>query len=94
MQVLCLEHASQEAPERASSFKTEYSYRQSGIQQSALSIQPKQGIQRIATLCRPNSKNEKTMLKLIAIGRLNNPKKGFDRSVDRSVESRLGLCFQ
>jgi len=34
------------------------------------------------------------MLKLIAIGRLKNLKKGFDRSVDRSVESRLGLCFQ
>jgi len=34
------------------------------------------------------------MLKLIVIGRLKNPKKGFDRSVDRSVEFGFDLCFQ
>jgi hypothetical protein len=28
------------------------------------------------------------------IGGLKNAKKGFDRSVDRSVELRLGLCYQ
>ena len=44
-------------------------------QHSAISIQPKQGIQRIATLCRPNSKNEKTMLKLRPIGALKNRRK-------------------
>jgi hypothetical protein len=31
---------------------------------------------------------------LTAIGALKNVKNGFDRSVDRSVEWQLSLCFQ
>jgi hypothetical protein len=31
---------------------------------------------------------------LTAIGALKNGKKGFDRSVDRSVELGFDLCFQ
>jgi len=48
----------------------------------------------VATLCRPNSKNGKTGLKLIAIRALKNDKKGFDRPVDRSVELGFGFCLQ
>jgi hypothetical protein len=48
----------------------------------------------IATLCRPDSWNEKTGPKLTAIGALKNVKKGFDRAVDRSVELGLGFCFE
>jgi hypothetical protein len=47
-----------------------------------------------ATLCRPNSKNRKTGLKLGQIGALKNGKKSFDRSVDRTVEWHFGFCFQ
>jgi hypothetical protein len=36
----------------------------------------------------------KTGPKSTAIGALKNRKKGFDRSVDRSVELHFGLCFQ
>jgi hypothetical protein len=36
---------------------------------------------RVATLSRPNSWNEKTRLKLTAIGALKNVKNGYDRSV-------------
>jgi len=50
--------------------------------------------QSVTTLCRPNSENEKTRLKLGQIGPLKNTKKGFDRSVDRSVELGLGFCYQ
>jgi hypothetical protein len=50
--------------------------------------------QSVATLCRPDSKNGKTGLKLTAIGALKNGKKGFDRSVDRSVELGFDICFQ
>jgi hypothetical protein len=39
-------------------------------------------------------RNEKTSLKLGQIGPLKNTKKGLDRPVDRSVELRLGFCFQ
>jgi hypothetical protein len=46
------------------------------------------------TLCRPNSKNGKTRLKLSRIEALKNGKKGFDRSVDSSVELGFGVCFQ
>jgi len=46
--------------------------------------------QGVATLCRPNSKNEKTRLKLSLIEALKNGKKDFDRSVDRSVELGFG----
>src|SRR6478609_4641258 len=64
------------------------------IQPSALSSQPKRKLQPVATLCRPDSKNEKTRLKLSLIGALKNGKKGFDRSVDSSVELGFGFCFQ
>jgi hypothetical protein len=46
------------------------------------------------TLCRPDSKNRKTGLKLSLIEALKNGKKGFDRSVDRSVELGFDFCFQ
>jgi hypothetical protein len=46
------------------------------------------------TLCRPDSWKEKTRPKLTAIGSLKNRKKGFDRSVDRSVELGFGFYFQ
>jgi hypothetical protein len=36
----------------------------------------------------------KKPIKWIAIGALKNRKKGFDRSVDRSVEWGFDLCFQ
>jgi hypothetical protein len=52
------------------------------------------GFYRFATLCRPDSKNEKTRLKLTAIEALKNGKKDFDRSVDSSVELRFDFCFQ
>jgi hypothetical protein len=48
----------------------------------------------LTTLCRPNSKNAKRRLKFDQIRPLKNAKKGFDRSVDRSVELRLGFCYQ
>jgi hypothetical protein len=47
-----------------------------------------------ATLCRPNSKNGKTGLKLSLIRPLKNLKNDFDSSVDRSVELGFDLCFQ
>jgi hypothetical protein len=60
----------------------------------AFSRQPKRKLQPVATLCRPDSKNEKTTLKLSRIEALKNGKKGFDRSVDRTVELRFDFCFQ
>jgi len=51
-------------------------------------------LSQVAALCRPDSKNEKTGLKLTAIEALKNGKKGFDRSVDRPVELRFDFCFQ
>jgi len=39
-------------------------------------------------------KTKKNRLKLGSIRPLKNTKKAFDRSVDRSVELRLGLCYQ
>jgi hypothetical protein len=51
-------------------------------------------LQAVATLCRPNSKNEKKRLKLGMIGRLKNAKKELQPLGDRSVELGLGLCFQ
>jgi hypothetical protein len=50
--------------------------------------------QGVATLCRPDSKNEKTRLKLSRIEALKSGKKGFDRSVDCPVELHFGFCFQ
>lgn len=50
--------------------------------------------QSVTTLCRPNSENEKTRLKLDQIRPLKNTKKNFDRPVDRSVELGLGFCYQ
>jgi hypothetical protein len=47
-----------------------------------------------ATLCRPDTRNEKNRLKLTAIEVLKNGKNGFDCPVDRSVELGLGFCFQ
>jgi hypothetical protein len=49
---------------------------------------------RVATLCRPDTRNEKNRLKLTAIEVLKNGKNGFDCPVDRSVELGLGFCFQ
>jgi hypothetical protein len=51
-------------------------------------------LSQVATLCRPDSRNEKIKLKLSRIGLLKNIKNGFDRPVDRSVELGFGLCFQ
>jgi len=48
----------------------------------------------VTTLCRPNSKNGKTGLKLSLIEAVKNVKKGFDRSVDSTVELGLSFCFQ
>jgi hypothetical protein len=48
----------------------------------------------LTILCRPDSWKRKKGLKLTAIEALKNGKKGFDRSVDRSVELHFGLCFQ
>jgi hypothetical protein len=62
-------------------------------EQSAIGTQ-QSAKESIATLCRPNSKNEKRRPKLGQIGPLKNAKKGFDRSVDRAVELGLSLCFQ
>jgi hypothetical protein len=50
--------------------------------------------QSVTTLCRPDSKNEKTRLKLSLIEALKSGKKDFDRSVDRSVELGFDFCFQ
>jgi len=61
---------------------------------SALGSQPTWKLQPVVTLCRPDSKNDKTGLKLAAIGAVKNGKKGFDRSVDRPVELHFGFCFQ
>jgi hypothetical protein len=47
-----------------------------------------------ATLCRPNSKNEKTRLKLTAIEALKNGKNGVRPVGHRSVELGFDLCFQ
>jgi hypothetical protein len=48
----------------------------------------------IATLCRPDTWDEKTGPKLTAIEARKNVKNDFDRSVDRSVESGLSLYLQ
>jgi hypothetical protein len=48
----------------------------------------------IATLCRPDTWDEKTGRKLTAIEALKNVKNDFDRSVNRSVELGLAFCFQ
>jgi hypothetical protein len=48
----------------------------------------------IATLCRPNSRNEKTRLKLSQIGPLKNRKNGFQPFGHRSVELHFDFCFQ
>jgi hypothetical protein len=50
--------------------------------------------ERIATLCRPDTWDEKTGPKLTAIEALKNVKNDFDRSVDRSVEWGLSLYLQ
>jgi hypothetical protein len=62
------------------------------IQQSDTSTQPKRC--GFATLCRPDSKNEKTRLKLSLVEALKNGKKAFDSSVDRPFELGFGFCFQ
>jgi len=48
----------------------------------------------VTTLCRPDSKNEKTRLKLSLIEALKSGKKSFDRSVDSPVELHFTFCFQ
>ncbi|HEY2117514.1 MAG TPA: hypothetical protein VGJ51_20600 [Candidatus Angelobacter sp.] len=50
--------------------------------------------QGVATLCRPDSKNEKTRLKLSLIEALKNGKKWFDSSVDSPFELHFDFCFQ
>jgi hypothetical protein len=45
-------------------------------------------------LCRPNTLIEKKLVKLTAIEALKNANKGFDSSVDSTVELGLGFCFQ
>jgi hypothetical protein len=52
------------------------------------------GFCQFATLCRPDSKNEKTRLKLTAIEALKNAKKGLRPLGHRSVELRFDVCFQ
>ena len=47
-----------------------------------------------ATLCRPDSKNEKTRLKLNPIGVPKNGEKGLRPLGHRSVEWHFDLCFQ
>jgi hypothetical protein len=47
----------------------------------------------VATLCRPNSKNEKTGLKLGQIGTVKKGKKGFDRSVTARSNCTLAFVF-
>jgi hypothetical protein len=47
-----------------------------------------------ATLCRPDTWNEKTGLKLGRIRLAKNAKNRFDRSVDSTVELGFGFCFQ
>src|ERR1043166_1004046 len=49
--------------------------------------------QNVATLCRPDTRNEKTGLKLTVIRGLKNGEKGFDRSVDRSAEWHFVFVF-
>jgi hypothetical protein len=84
-------------PHPAAVFPTSVYHGRGRYKQSALSVQPKQDIQashRIATLCRPNSRNEKTRLKLGRVGRLKNTKKELRPVGDRSVEWHFGFCFQ
>src|SRR5579864_3064851 len=47
-----------------------------------------------ATLCRPNSKNGKTGLKLHRIEALRNGENGFRPLGHRSVELHFSFCFQ
>jgi hypothetical protein len=61
-------------------------------QHSAVSAQ--HSAKQFTTLCRPDSKNEKTRLKLTAIEALKNGKKGFRPLGHRSVELGFDLCFQ
>jgi hypothetical protein len=60
-------------------------------QPSAFSNQPKQ---RLATLCRPDSKNRKRRLKLTWIGSLKNVEKGHRQPFDRPFELGFDLYFQ
>jgi hypothetical protein len=48
----------------------------------------------VATLCRPDSKNEKTGRKLTAIEALKNVKMRGRQAFDRPFELGLSLCFQ
>jgi hypothetical protein len=47
-----------------------------------------------ATLCRPDSKSEKSGLKLGPIGRLKNGENRLRPVGHRSVELGFGFCFQ
>jgi hypothetical protein len=51
-------------------------------------------LQPLATLCRPDSKNEKTGPKLIVIEALKSEKNGLRLSCDCLVELGFGFCFQ
>jgi hypothetical protein len=61
-------------------------------QHSAISAQ--HSAKQFATLCRPDSKNEKTRLKLTAIEALGNGKNGVRPVGHRSVELGFDFCFQ
>jgi hypothetical protein len=61
-------------------------------QHSAVSAQ--HSAKQFATLCRPNSKNEKTGRKLTAIEALKNVKMRGRQAFDRPFELGLNLCFQ
>jgi hypothetical protein len=50
--------------------------------------------QGVATLCRPDSKNEKTRLKLSRIRPLKKDEKRFRPVGHRSVEMGFDFCFQ
>jgi hypothetical protein len=50
--------------------------------------------QGVATLCRPDSRNEKTRLKLSRIEPLKNGKKGLRPFGHRTVELGFDFCFQ
>jgi hypothetical protein len=61
-------------------------------QHSAISAQ--HSAKQFATLCRPDSKNEKTRLKLTAIEALKNGKKRLRLPFERPFELGFGFCFQ
>jgi hypothetical protein len=49
---------------------------------------------RFATLCRPDTKKEKSRLKLSAVGGLKNEERRLRPLGHRSVELHFGVCLQ